>query len=178
MLRGERTRIRPLEADDLEQLYQWYSDADFVWAISGGWPPASFLRREEIAARFYEDDPNRYAIVDQAAALIGTIGFDLVNPSARSARLFLGLGRPENRGRGLGTDALLAFCRYLFGQGNFHRLTAETWAGNLRAAACYRRAGFSLEGTLREAYYAGGEYRDGLLFALLKKEFGRDLRFS
>jgi putative phosphotransacetylase len=178
MLRGKKTRIRPLETDDLEQMYNWYSDPEFAWAVSGGWPPASFLRREEIAARFYEDDPNRYAILNQAGELIGTIGFDQVNPTARSARLFLGLGRSENRRRGLGADALFAFCRYLFAQCNFRRLTAETWEGNPGAAACYRRAGFTLEGTLREAYYAGGEYRNGLIFALLKKEFAWDLHFT
>lgn len=160
-----------MEIDDLEQLYRWYGDPVFALAVSGGWPPASFLRREEIEARFYEEDPNRYAIVDGADELIGTVGFDQVNPPARSARLFLGLGRPETWGRGLGADALRIFCAYLFRQCNFRRLTAETWDGNARAAACYRRAGFVLEGTLREAYYVEGEYRHGLIFALLKKEF-------
>ncbi|MDR1070511.1 MAG: GNAT family N-acetyltransferase, partial [Gracilibacteraceae bacterium] len=171
MLKGEKTRIRPLEEADLERLYLWYSDPDFALAVSGGWPPASFLRREEIAARFYEDDPNRYAIVNTGDELIGTIGFDQVNPPARSVRLFLGLGQPETWGQGLGSDALGAFCRYLFEQCNFRRLTAETWDGNTRAAACYRRAGFALEGTLREAYYVEGRYRHGLIFALLKKDF-------
>ncbi|MDR1960974.1 MAG: GNAT family N-acetyltransferase [Gracilibacteraceae bacterium] len=178
MIKGKKTRIRPLEADDLEQLYLWYSDPAFVLAVSGGWPQASFLRRDEIAARFYDEDPNRHAILNSEDELIGTIGFDLMNPSARSARLFLGLGRPENWGRGLGTDALITFCRYLFAQWNFRRLTAETWEGNSRAAACYRRAGFVQEGVLREAYYTEGAYRDGLIFALLKKEFGRDLHFA
>jgi RimJ/RimL family protein N-acetyltransferase len=170
MLQGEKTRIRPLEIGDLETLYQWYSDPDFLLQINGGWPLSSFLRRQDIESRFYDDDPHRYSILGAGDTLIGTIGFDEVNVPARSARLFVGLGQKNDWNQGLGSDALGTFIDYLFNYWNFRRLSAETWSGNSRAVACYEKLGFSLEGTLREAYYSAGQYWDGLIYSLIKSQ--------
>jgi RimJ/RimL family protein N-acetyltransferase len=171
MLNGDLAQIRPLEINDLENLYEWYNEHDFSYWVSGNWPLVHFLRREDIERKMYEEDENRYAITDQKGNLIGTIGFDQVNIPARSARLYIGIGLKDYWGKGYGLDSLTIFIKYLFNQWNFRRLTAETWQNNLRAIACYRKLGFIIEGKLRESYYIHGEYYDGILLGLLKQDF-------
>jgi len=168
MLSGRKTRIRPLELEDLDSLYLWYSDPEFTYWLSGNWPEKSLLRRDEIERRFFDEDPFRYALLDEAGALIGVIGFDELNIPARSVRLFLGIGEKAYWGKGYGTDALRCFTDHLFGHWNFHRLSLETWDGNKRALACYAKAGFQQEGVLKDAYYIDGRYRDGILLALVR----------
>jgi len=170
MLNGKLTRIRPLDVDDLESLYTWYNDSEFSWHVSGNWPQATMLRREEIERIMYEEDPHRYAITDLTGEIIGTVGFDQANIPARSARLFVGIGNKELWGQGYGFDALSIFICFLFKQWNFHRLTAETWEKNKRAIACYEKLGFVIEGNLREAYYVDGEYCNAVIMGLLKKD--------
>ncbi len=170
MLIGKLTHIRPLDDGDLESLYSWYNDPEFSYWVSGNWPPATMLRREEIERKMYEEDEYRYAIIDKQGQLIGTVGYDEINIPARSARLFVGIGSKEHWGRGYGFDALAIFIQFLFRQWNFHRLTAETWQKNTRALSCYQKLGFVIEGTLREAYYVNGEYCDGIILGLLRKD--------
>jgi ribosomal-protein-alanine N-acetyltransferase len=170
-MNGNLTKIRPLELNDLETLYEWYNDPEFSYWTSGSWPMITMLRREEFEQKFYDEDLNRYAVIDIQGNLIGTIGFDQVNIPARSARLYLAIGLKDLWGKGYGTDCLTVFINYLFNQWNFRRLTAETWDGNERALNCYTNLGFVVEGKMREAYYINGTYRDGILLSLLKKDF-------
>lgn len=171
MLTGKKTRIRPLENCDLDTLYEWYNDYDFSYWISGNWPFTTLLRREDIERKFYEEDEHRYAITDIKGKFIGTIGFDQVNISARSAKLFVGIGNKEYWGQGYGYDSLSIFLEFVFNQWNFRRLTAETWENNSRALSCYQKLGFMIEGKLREAYYINGKYYDSILLGLLKQDF-------
>jgi RimJ/RimL family protein N-acetyltransferase len=170
MLKGILTIIRPLQIEDLATLYQWYNDLEYTYWLNGNWPERLLLRREDIERELYEEDPNRYAILDQTGRLIGTIGFDSLNLPARSVRLYIGIGEKSLWNGGYGADALKIFCDHLFRHWNFHRLTLETWAGNQRALACYAKAGFRQEGVLREAYYVDGTYRDGIMLARLRTD--------
>ena len=170
MLTGTRTIIRPLEPGDLDTLYTWYLDTEFTWWLSGNWPERMLMRREDIEQFFYTEDPFRYAVLDNTGDFIGTIGFDQHNIPARSVRLFLGIGDKTYWNRGYGTDALVTFCRFLFEQWNFHRLSLDTWAGNLRALRCYEKAGFRREGVLRDAFYMNGNYCDGIVLARLSED--------
>lgn len=172
-MQGKITRIRSLELNDLDTLYEWYNDNDFSYWISGNWPLITLLRREEFEQKFFEDDENRYGIVNTKGNLIGTIGFDQVNIPARSARLYIGIGQKDLWGQGYGTDALRTFINYLFNQWNFRRLTIEIWEGNQRALSCYTNLGFIEEGRLRQAYYIDGKYYDGVLLGLLVDEYQR-----
>ncbi|MCL1791851.1 MAG: GNAT family N-acetyltransferase [Peptococcaceae bacterium] len=165
MLTGEKTIIRPLEPDDLDTLYMWHLDPEFTFWLSGNWPERMLLRREEIEQLFYAEDPYRYAILNETRHFIGTIGFDQHNIPARSVRLFLGIGDKNHWNQGYGTDALKTFTKYLFELWNLHRLSLETWAGNLKALRCYEKAGYQREGLLREAYFINGCYHDGVIMA-------------
>ncbi|RNC28777.1 MAG: Spermidine N(1)-acetyltransferase [Candidatus Dichloromethanomonas elyunquensis] len=171
ILKGKITTVRPLETDDLDLLYEWYNDQEFSYWVSGNWPCATLLRRDEIERKMYEEDEHRYAVTDQDGSLIGTVGFDAVNIPARSARLYIGIGSRKHWSQGYGSDALQVFLRFLFRQWNFHRINAETWKENKRALACYQKMGFVREGCLREAYYINGKYYDAVILGLLQGDF-------
>ncbi|ADY56094.1 GCN5-related N-acetyltransferase [Syntrophobotulus glycolicus DSM 8271] len=171
MLKGRKTIIRPLETDDLDILYTWFNDGEFSHWLTGGWPLRTLLRREEIERVIYDDDPQRYAILDIADhSMIGTIGFGEVNVPSRNASLYIGIGEKDHWSKGYGSDALHSFIAFLFNSWNLHRLTIKTWSGNSRASSCYQKLGFQLEGRLRDAYYVDGAYQDELVFGLLKEE--------
>jgi RimJ/RimL family protein N-acetyltransferase len=95
------------------------------------------------------------------AALLWAI--DLHN---RSAHLGLSL-RPSFRGRGLGTDVVLALCEYGFTVRGLHRLQVDTLASNAAMIRAAERAGFTLEGTLRGAGWVNGEFADEVILGLL-----------
>lgn len=173
MLKGNKTLIRPLEPDDIEAFYQWYNDPEVNYWASGAWPLNTLFSEEEIEKRFFESDMDerRYTILTLRKERIGTIGFREVNIPARSATLFIVIGDKNYWGQGYGSDAIETILRFLFNQWNFHRVSLDTWDGNLRAKKAYEKLGFKLEGKLRDARFVSGEYRDALIYGLLSTEF-------
>lgn len=173
MLHGLKTSVRPVEEDDIDEIYQWYNDQEVNLWSTGAWPLNTLLNKEQISIKFLDDssDGYRYSILDENNHLIGTIGFKELNIPSRSATLFVVIGNKSFWGKGYGTDALIVFARYLFTQWNLHRISLDTWDGNLRAIKAYEKVGFKIEGRLREARYVLGSYHDAILMGLLKSEF-------
>ncbi|MHB1651957.1 MAG: GNAT family N-acetyltransferase [Desulfitobacteriaceae bacterium] len=179
MLQGLKTFLRPLEEEDLDSLYSWYNDQEVNYWANAGWPLTTMLDKNTVAARYLDTGEApigvqyeyRFAILNEEKVIIGYLGFREMNVPSRSATVFINIGDKGFWGRGYGTDALLSFVHYLFGQWNFHRLHLDTWDGNTRAIKTYEKVGFQIEGRLREARYVMGEYRDALLFGLLQKDF-------
>jgi RimJ/RimL family protein N-acetyltransferase len=52
-----------------------------------------------------------------------------------------------------------------------HRLYLRVFADNPNAIRTYEKAGFVLDGRLREAHFADGVYKDDLLMSVLRPEW-------
>jgi RimJ/RimL family protein N-acetyltransferase len=81
------------------------------------------------------------------------------------------VGPPELRGKGLGTEALRLLRDYLFRDHDAHRLEALTIAFNTGAMKTLHHNGFVREGVLREAVLVDGQWRDRVVFSLLRREW-------
>ena len=93
-------------------------------------------------------------------------GIDLHN---RSAHLGISL-RPAFRGKHLGTDIVRVLCRYGFAVRGLHRLQVDTLADNDAMIGAATRAGFVLEGTLRQAAWVDGSFADEVILSRLATE--------
>ncbi|WP_368544133.1 GNAT family N-acetyltransferase [Enterobacter soli] len=78
---------------------------------------------------------------------------------------------PSAQGKGYGFESLQALLAYAFGDGGIRRMTATVTAGNVASRALLEKAGFTLEGELRESYFLAGRWQNDWLFGLLKHEF-------
>ncbi len=90
----------------------------------------------------------------------------------RNAELAILIGEPENRGQGLGGEALSALLDYAFGELGLYRVYLRVLAYNEPAIRLYRRLGFRGEGRLRAQVWQEGAWHDVLLFGLLRDEWG------
>lgn len=70
------------------------------------------------------------------------------------------------QGQGYGTESLRAVCQTAFALG-FRKLTASVTVGNHASKAVLEKAGFRLEGVLRENYHLHGRWQDDWVFGLL-----------
>jgi RimJ/RimL family protein N-acetyltransferase len=116
------------------------------------------------------DDAVKFSAVELATGeLAGEAllwGIDLHN---RSAHLGISL-RPAFRGKHLGTDIVRVLCRYGFAVRGLHRLQVDTLADNDAMIGAATRAGFVLEGTLRQAAWVNGSFADEVILSLLATE--------
>jgi aminoglycoside 6'-N-acetyltransferase len=163
MLRGNQVRLRPVTADDVPAMTQFFS----VPEVAEWWPGEN---GERLRANL-EEGAGVGLVIELDGGMIGYIQwYEETDPDYRHATIDITL-HPDFCNRGLGTDALRMLCRHLFDDLGHHRITIDPSAGNARAIASYRKVGFRDVGIMRRYERANdGNWRDSLLMDLLAEE--------
>ncbi|MBV9823585.1 MAG: GNAT family N-acetyltransferase [Actinobacteria bacterium] len=165
VLTGPRVSLRPGGAGDVAALRailaepsvaRWWGEPD----------PA-----EVITAHLTGSEGDQLLVIEAGGQIAGGIQYHEENePRYRHAGIDIYLsGRCQNQG--LGAEAVALLASFLLTDRGHHRLTIDPAAGNARAIACYRKAGFLPVGIMRQ--YEGspdGSFHDGLLMDLLRGE--------
>ena len=178
MLVGQRVTLRPIGRDDLPLLRTWFADP----LVMRHWGQPSPLVTDDLfvadlAGRFARfADAGYFMIQPHDGPPIGRIEFERLAPQAASAEVMILIGDRAAWGQGFGTDAMVTLLRYLFHRRNLHRIALTVIAGNARAILSYEKAGFVVEGTLRDDLYFDGRYHDQAAMGILRPEF--DERWS
>jgi RimJ/RimL family protein N-acetyltransferase len=172
MLEGELVRLRALEPEDAQKLYEWGNDPEVGRWMETGHPRslAQFRKRAE------ERPVNSYELVvlgiEADGKLIGVVDLRDAEPEVGEAYLDIYIGDGEYRdGGGYGTEALRLMCRYGFDHMRLHQITLWVVAENERARHVYRKVGFVEEGRHRESFVGqDGRRHDMILMSMLKGE--------
>lgn len=101
---------------------------------------------------------------------IGMWGIELKQMQHQSASMGLSLA-PEYQGKGYGTEAVKFMVDWAFRHGNFHSLRLQALATNAKGIEAYKKAGFVLEGTIREACWDNGKWEDLVCMGVLRSEW-------
>jgi len=170
VLTGEKVVLRARDASDVVVLDEGlYNDvATRSRADSRPWrplPPGSPM--SPYAPSDPSDEVAMFSIVERSSGeLAGEAVLWGIDLHSRRAHVGLAL-LPAFRGRGLAGDVLGALAWYGFTVRGLHRLQMETLATNTAMLHAARRAGFVLEGTLRESAWVLGEYVDEVVLGLV-----------
>jgi RimJ/RimL family protein N-acetyltransferase len=173
VIRGERLYLRSVERDDLERCHDWMNDGELRATLAQRYPMS--LAREadwvERATRGQDPSEMNFAIClaegDRHVGNCGLMGIDRDN---RTATLGIFIGERDCRGRGFGTEAVRALCRFAFEEMDLRKIRLDAQAGNEPALKTYERVGFRHEGILRQEVYRGGRALDVVRMGLLKEE--------
>jgi RimJ/RimL family protein N-acetyltransferase len=172
-LRGELVYLRPMEPEDVELVQRWYGHADTA-RLMGEWPRSLARRRADAEAAVAEAGRDWFAFVvclledDRPVGRSDVFEIDRVNGSAGFG---LTIGEHDERGRGLGTDAVNAILDFCFGQLRLERVWLVTDSDNERAQHVYEKAGLVHEGRLRRAFFQDGRWQDDVRMAMLRAEW-------
>ncbi len=173
LLRGELVYLRPVEPEDAELIQRWFADAATA-RLMGEWPRSMARRRADTEEAAKQADRDWFPFIICLVADDRAVGradvFELDRPNG-SAAFGLAIGEIDERGRGLGTDAVNAIVDFCFGQLRLERVWLVTDSVNERAQHVYEKAGFVHEGRLRRAFYQDGVHKDDIRMAMLRSEW-------
>ncbi len=114
-------------------------------------------------------------MVARGADVLGFVNWRQVPTGQNSSCWEIGIGLvPEARGRGLGTLAQRLLVRYLFAHTQANRIQAGTEITNVAEQRSLEKAGFTREGVARGAAFRNGQWRDGVLYSVLRDEVDLD----
>jgi len=169
---GRLVRLAARQAEDNTSLSRWSEDAEFTRLMMGHpavpRPPEAFEDKKD-----HRDDGRHFNFTFRTIAddkLIGYGGLEM-SWSNQEAHLWIGIGEPEYRGKGYGTDAMHLLVNYAFRELGAYRVSLNVFGFNLRAMHVYERLGFVNEGAKREAIYRDGQRFDDYSMSLLRPEW-------
>lgn len=171
MEKGSSVVLRARNDDDVDTLFRLAADLD-TWEERGPGPPVPLTREAYLArtARAAAEQSDVAAfVVEVDGAPVGTatlFGFDMF---ARHAEAGIAL-IPQARGRGIGPEVLRQLVAFGFERRNLRRLHLQAVASNTAALRAYEKAGFVVEGRLREHAWVRGGYEDIVLMGILRSD--------
>ncbi|PWK15955.1 GNAT family N-acetyltransferase [Tumebacillus permanentifrigoris] len=174
----KKLRLRPAELDDLDEIYEYRLDEEVMYWSAGARGDA-FRSREELAEELRQNkstaNHRNYMIeVEEETGewqSIGTISYRNLDLLVGNAELGMLIGHRDYWGHGYGTEAMQQFLDLLFRRFNLRRVGLGTHSDNKRAIRSYEKAGFVVEGVLRQAMYTLNGLRDHVMMGLLREEW-------
>ena len=103
--------------------------------------------------------------------LIGNCSVFNIEWTNRSAELGIVIGEKSVWNQGYGTETMKLLLQHGFETLNLNRIYLRVYSTNPRAIRSYEKAGFVLEGTLREAVYRHGNYANVHIMSVLRSEW-------
>ncbi len=149
LLEGNHTRLRALEAEDLDLLYTWENDPA-VWGVSGTRAPFSrhTLRRflDEQQFDLYAARQLRLVIETLGGRAVGLVDLFEFEPVDLRAGIGILIHAAGDRGCGFASDALAVLCRYAQETLGLHQLWCNVTPDNTASLSLFRHAGFAVCG--------------------------------
>ena len=170
---GRKILLRAIEEEDLPSLHKWANDPE-IWYLLGGWHfPSSMEFERKWFLSLQSDNLNqRFAIQAPDGGLIGTA--NLVDIDWKNNHAFHGmmLGDKDSRGKGYGTDTVMAMMRYAFEELHLERLDSGIIEYNEISLHTYcQKCGWKEEGRMRKWFFRRNRYWDNIVVGVTRDDY-------
>ena len=172
---GSRIMLREYQSEDFASIRSWVNDAQVTRYLSTRfWAPQTTVDTQGFLSRMVQSSHNafNYVIADaQYGRYIGQLDMFRVDWRLRQGEIGMVIAGAEDRGRGYGTEALELLAEFAFNSLGLERIELEVHMENAAALRCYQKAGFTLEGVKRHAYYNDGRFADLGMMSILREDW-------
>jgi diamine N-acetyltransferase len=167
-------RLRALEPEDLEHLYDWENNTSY-WTISNTVTPFSkfTLRRylENSHKNIYETGQLRLMIEHISDKVtLGTIDIFDFDPFHKRAGLGILIAEESYRRKGYASMAIKCIITYCFKTLQLHQVYCHILANNSESMDLFKKQGFVLSGIKKEWTLTSDGYLDEYFFQLINQK--------
>jgi RimJ/RimL family protein N-acetyltransferase len=172
-IRGERVLLRRPRPDDLTAVRRWYADPELARLTRYQTRAMSDAEVDLFfRSRLLSPDALAYSILELSTErLVGFVTFSALDADNGSVLFHITIGERDAWSRGFGTDTTRLMLGHAFDQLHLHRVGLTVFEFNERAIRSYEKAGFRVEGRLREAVRRDGRYWDEIQMGVLRDEW-------
>ncbi len=165
------TELRKWKSEDIENVAKYANNIKIANNLRNAFPHPYTLEDAEryvssCIANSESDQCCRAIVV--AGEVVGSIGIFIKDDVyCKSAEIGYWLAEPF-WGRGIMTQAIMQLCEYAFDTYDIVRIFAEPFANNSGSRRSLEKAGFTLEGILKNSVYKNGQIVDSCIYAFIK----------
>ena len=165
----QRCTVRPWRLDEAESLARHANNRKIWLTVRDLFPhPYTIQDAHEFLQRAMTEQPEMKFCVEIEGAAVGGIG---VHPGQDVHRFAATMGYwlgEQFWGRGIMTEVVTAVTDFCFDNFPLRRISAEVFLSNPASARVLEKAGFNLEGRLKNHVMKEGKLLDSLLYAQTK----------
>lgn len=170
LLSTEKIRMRPLEPEDIDLLYEWENKME-IWDVSNTKSPFSkhILAQYiiESAKDIYSTKQLRMIIENQDKKPVGAVDLFDFDPFHSRAGVGILIHSRDDRRHGYASDALNALSNYAVEILGLKQLYANIAASNTESIHLFEKCGFKQTGTKKQWLKTKQGWQDELLFQKL-----------
>lgn len=167
ILHGPAVTLRPLDERHAEQTREWANDLALGRLLDRA-RPVSDTEHARWLTSLHGDDRVFFAVESGPDARhIGNVWLWGIDPRHRKAEVRVLIGAADYQGRGQGSESIGLIADYARDRLNLRRLYAMVLSINPRGRRAFEKAGFQLEGILRQDRWVGDDYADVWLLGKL-----------
>lgn len=173
-LEGENIYLGALpKKDKLEGYLNWINDQNTtIFMGSGRFPVNKQDIRDYINSYINSKDSMILGIfLKKISRHIGNITLHQIDWRNRNAEIGILIGDKKSRGKGYAAEAIRLVADHAFNRLNLRKLYAGMTKGNEASKRAFEKAGFKVEGILKEHFYLKGEYLDCYRMGVIDREF-------
>jgi RimJ/RimL family protein N-acetyltransferase len=165
LLEGKTVNLRVVEKADLALGIEWINNPEYF----GQYQPFSQQSREELDRQYDRLTPEEkwFFMEKKDGTKIGSISY---GPVGKAFEIGYDVISAE-RGRRYGTEAVGIIVDFLFLSKETMHVQAHADPRNVASQRVLERNGFQKEGTIRKFMFVRGEWRDMILFSILREEW-------
>lgn len=165
-----KVSLRVLEKSDLEFLHKLNNNADIMsyWFEE---PYYSMIHLENMYEKTHEN--HRLFILAKGKERLGFVGLFSIEPIHRKAEFGIMID-PKHQGHGYARIATNLALDYAFLNLNLHKLYLIVDETNEKAIYIYQKAGFNVEGVLKDEFFIRGSYHNVIHMSVFQKDFLQD----
>jgi RimJ/RimL family protein N-acetyltransferase len=169
ILYGTSVTLRQIRASDLDALYDAHADLRNRGAFFPlGVQSESAFRKTFEDGGFWQREEGTLLIESSDGEIAGQIEFFRPVPYWDAWELSYQLYDAAFAGRGFASEAVQLLVDYLFAVKKPDRIQLVIVPGNQASQRIAEKCGFTLEGTMRGAFFNGGRNQDVLMYSLLR----------
>jgi len=162
--------LRPWQWSDRSSLALHANNRNISINLRDQFPWPYTLEDADAFLKIAVDQPlTRFAAIEIDGEAVGGIGLE---PYTDVNRFGAEIGywiAEKHWGKGIGTEVVQGYSRYIFEQTEFIRLVALVFGWNRASVKVLEKCGFEFEGGMRKACFKADQWCDQLLFAKLKE---------
>ncbi len=171
-LKGEHIYLRALEPADLDFLYKLENNTG-LWELSNTATPYSehvlnhYL--ENAHRDIYEVKQLRLCICNTSDEVVGLIDLFDFDPKNHRAGLGIVILDTEDRGKGIGKDAISIMSEYAYSVLGLRQLYANIIDSNIESIGLFEKMGFERVGIKKDWIFSNGTYKNEILYQKINR---------
>ena len=148
------------------------NDLDFIMKLEQSDENNAFVFQGTLEEHLDEiKDDNTFLMIIEDKVSHTSKGFILSGIDRKSDVFELRRIIISDKNHGYGKEIITALMKYCFEELCINRFWLDVFTDNHAGIHLYRQLRMTLDGVLRESYKSGDNYRDQMIFSMLKREF-------